>query len=333
MVGAAILTAGFLSACGEGGGSDAAATGGSGGSSNSSGGTTTDGSGAAPGTGGSPSSGGTSSGGSSATGGSPSSGGEGGAGPTSGCEGPVGTTGQQELSLDVDGLTRTYVLSVPQGYDGSTAMPLVFAWHGLGGDGALARLYFGVEQEADGGAIFAYPDGLPIESQGGEPGWDLSADGIDVAFFDQLLAELSAAYCVDGARVFSIGHSYGGYMTNRLGCSRADVLRGVGPVAGGPPFGGGQSPCTGSMAAFMTHGTFDETVEVDQGIAARDGYLERAGCTMTSAAVEPSPCVAYEGCAADTPVVWCEHDTPAENAHGWPDFVATGLWDFLTTLP
>jgi len=255
--------------------------------------------------------------------------GSGGSAQTSGCAGPLGDTGVQNLTLDVGGTARSYVLSVPESVSADTPITLVFAWHGLGGSGTLARLYFGVEEEADGAAIFVYPDGLPVESQGGEPGWDLAADGIDVAFFDALLADLSGRYCIDDDRIFSTGHSFGGYMTNRLGCSRADVLRGVAPVAGGPAFGG---TCGGEIAALLVHGTNDPTVEITQGMDARDAYLAASGCSMTSAPTPPAPCAAYDGCSSASPVVWCEHDTEEGDAHGWPDFAATAIWGFLSSL-
>lgn len=321
IVGAAVVAVVALAACGQGSSGDA----GSGGTS---------GTGAAASSGGSSSGGGTTSGGATAAGGATDTGGEGGAtssGGTapSGCEGPAGSSGVQELSIDVDGQTRTFVLSVPDGYDGASALPLVFAWHGAGGSGSLARLYFGVEQAAAGAAIFVYPDGLPDDED--ETGWDLADDGIDVAFFDHLLEEVSADYCVDANRVFSIGHSFGGYMTNRLGCSRGGVLRGVGPVAGGPHFGGGD--CDEPIAAFMVHGTFDEVVLLEQGELAREDYLGRSQCGETSMPVDPAPCVQYDACASEHPIVWCEHDTAAQDAHGWPDFVAAGMWDFLSSLP
>lgn len=322
-------------ACGQNGSgnSDAASGGASGtGAAASSGG--------ADGSGGALASGGTSptGGGTTGSGGASETGGEGGDGPSGGtsavgCAGPAGATGVQELSVEVAELTRTFVLSVPESYAAGTPLPLVFAWHGLGGSGSLARLYFGVEQAAAGAAIFVYPDGLPVESSDDQPGWDLADDGIDVAFFDRLLEEVSTQYCVDSERIFSIGHSFGGYMTNRLGCSRAEVLRGVGPVAGGPHFGGSPEQCDSPLAAFITHGTLDETVLLEQGQQARDDYLERSGCEATSTPVSPEPCVLYDGCADGDPVVWCEHDTPAADAHGWPDFVAEGLWDFLSSLP
>jgi poly(3-hydroxybutyrate) depolymerase len=238
--------------------------------------------------------------------------------------------GEQNRTIQVGGVERTFVLSIPEGYDSAQPYPLVFAWHGLGGSGDLARLYFGVEDEADGAAIFVYPDGLPNEDD--QAAWDLAPDGGDVTFFDALLASLTAEYCVDAARVFSTGHSYGGYMTNRLGCSRGDVLRAVAPVAGGQPFGGGSSAeCVGEVAAFLVHGTYDPTVEIEQGQAALSNYTSANGCLETSVPVT-SECVSYDGCSGDLAVTWCEHDTPEEDAHNWPDFAAEGIWGFFSAF-
>lgn len=300
----------------------------------SAGGTSSATGGTASGSGGDSSSGGAASGtgatstGAASTGGSQS--GSGGSAQTSGC-GQSSPTGEQDRTVQIAGAERSYLLSVPDDYDSSTAYPLIFAWHGLGGNGPLARQYFGLQGQASDAAILVYPTALP--NQEGNNAWDLSPSGVDVELFDTLLASLSAEYCVDTGRVFSTGHSYGGYMTNRLGCSRGDVLRAVAPVAGGPPFGGGgNTPCVGEVAAFLVHGTFDETVDVEQGIAARDRYVTANGCATTSQAVTPAPCAAFDGCQAGLPVTWCEHDTTGTQAHGWPSFTAAGIWSFFTGL-
>ncbi len=312
-------------------GGQAANTGGAstGGANGSSGGASSGGTNAGGSATGGTASGGASTGtGASASGGT--DGGTGGTQSTSGC-GMTAPGGVQNRTIQVADAERTYVLSIPENYDSAEPYPLVFAWHGLGGDGELARLYFRIENEADGAAIFVYPDGLPNED--GQAAWDLAPDGGDVALFDALLASLSAEYCVDAARVFATGHSYGGYMTNRLGCSRGDVLRAVAPVAGGPPFGGGSSSeCAGEVAAFLVHGTYDPTVEIEQGQTALARYTSANGCLESSVAVTPAPCVAFDGCTGDLAVTWCEHDTPEEDAHNWPDFAGEGIWGFLASF-
>jgi poly(3-hydroxybutyrate) depolymerase len=232
------------------------------------------------------------------------------------------------VELDVDGTARTYELSIPAEYDPATPYPVVFAFHGRGGDGALAALYFGVEAQAAGAAIFVYPDGLPLANMGNQTGWDLTANGVDVAFFDALRAELDAQLCLDPERLFATGHSFGGYFSNTLGCARGDVLRAIAPVAGGGPF----FTCNTPVAAWIAHGNLDETVPVSEGEGSRDTWLGYDGCGATSQPTSPAPCVAYDGCSAGTPVVWCAHDEPDMGGHAWPSFAAEGIWGFFAGL-
>jgi polyhydroxybutyrate depolymerase len=260
-----------------------------------------------------------------ASGGKASSGGSsGGAEPSSGCGKTDSETGVfPDETIEVAGESRSYVLSVPAEYDAAQPYPLVFAWHGLGGNGAQSRQYFRIESASKGGGIFVYPDGLPNDE--GKNGWDLSPDGIDVALFDALIEKVSAAYCVDSKRIFSTGHSFGGFFTERLGCSRGNVLRGIAPVAGGPPFGG-MTNCATPVAAWIAHGSNDMTVDFETGESGRDLWLEANGCGDTSMATSPEPCVAYEGC--EQPVHWCVH----EQDHNWPMFAGAGIWSFFASL-
>jgi hypothetical protein len=52
--------------------------------------------------------------------------------------------------------------------------------------GGIPGGYFGIESASAGGAIFVYPDGLPVGDGG--TGWDLASSGIDMALFDALVA-------------------------------------------------------------------------------------------------------------------------------------------------
>lgn len=248
-------------------------------------------------------------------------------GPAPGCGKSGAATGTQNLTLPIAGAERSYVLSVPASYDANKALPLIFAWHGLDGSGTMAQRYFGIERAANNQAILVYPTGLP--NADGQAAWTLTQDGVDVQFFDTLLADISSNYCVDLARVFSTGHSYGAMMTNALGCFRSDVLRGVAPVAGMPPFG--RTTCAGAVAAWIAHGDNDSVVDFTSGgIASRDFWLKLNGCATESepVAVEPSPCVAYQDCSAGHPVHWCVH----QNDHNWPSFAASGIWGFFDSL-
>ncbi len=223
-------------------------------------------------------------------------------------------------TLDVDGVSRRFVLHIPDAYDPHQSYPLIFAWHGLGGDGELAQWYFGIEELAGDDAIIAYPDALPLEAYSGETGWELDPAGYDFRFFDALYDHLQAHLCIQEDRVFSTGHSFGGFMSHSLGCYRGGRFNAIAPVAGGPPYYG---PCTHAVAAWITHGTEDDTVLLVQGEQSRDTWLLQNECEPSTAPTQPEPCVAYDGCSRD--VHWCQHD----GGHEWPDLAAAGIWEFF----
>ncbi len=252
--------------------------------------------------------------------------------PTTGAQGACGGvpefTGVSNRAIDVNGVQRNYIVSVPAGYDSSQPYPLVFAWHGRGGDGALARLYFKIEEASQGAAVFVYPDGLPLADMQNQTGWDLLPGSEDFAFFDAMVAEVAAALCIDSTRVFSTGHSFGGYMSNQLACHRSEVIRAIAPVASGGPFGS----CGGPVAAWIAHGTLDAVVPFAQGEESLDHWLSANACDASASPVEPAPCVEYDGCTAGMPVVWCAHNEPAFDGHGWPNWVAEAAWKFFANF-
>jgi len=218
---------------------------------------------------------------------------------------PTGVLGNQTIT--VGDLARSYVLSVPKSYDPSTPLALVFGWHGSGASGNQARQSFAIEPAAAGGAIFVYPSSAGL-------GWDWSPSGIDVALFDALAGFLTANYCVDRKRIFSTGMSNGAYFTNVLACYRGDVLRAIAPVAGGPPSPAG---CIGHVGAWVAHASNDDTVDFTTGgLATRDLWLGRNGCSSTLAPLATSPdgCVEYQGCQPEQPVVFCVYS----EGHTWP---------------
>jgi dienelactone hydrolase len=241
------------------------------------------------------------------------------AGRSRGCGQPQTGAGIYVMqTVDVAGTARAYALYVPRSYDPARAYPLVFRWHGSGGNALSGGLE--IESASQEDALIASPTG-----QRGT--WDLTPTGSDVQLFDVLLADLEGRYCVDRARVFSYGFSMGAALTNLLGCVRGDVLRAVAPVAGDVPR---LRACRGRVAAFVTHGQQDDAVPLARGRRERDAYLARAGCdTAHFDPVSPAPCVRYRGCRPDTPVVWCELPSP-HNPLG--AFTGPGAWDFFRSL-
>jgi poly(3-hydroxybutyrate) depolymerase len=251
-------------------------------------------------------------------------------GPATGCGVDPGFAGAVATEIDVDGTMRRFLIVLPDGFDPSTPYPLVFMLHGRGGDGELLRMYAGVEEAASGGAIFVYPDGLPIASMANQTGWELTANGRDVAFIDAIYAQLVDNLCIDESRVYASGHSYGGFFTNTLGCVRGERFRAIAPVAGGGP---GQEVCEGQVASWVAHGTDDMVVPTVLGEMSAAAWAGYNGCSERSAPTAPDPCVAYSGCDEGYEVTWCLHSEEGFGigTHTWPSFAGAAIWDFFTT--
>jgi poly(3-hydroxybutyrate) depolymerase len=279
-----------------------------------------------PGAGGASSGGAGANGGAATAGGAGTSGGTGGAGGmSSGCgssntTSPCGTKGTM-CSLDVSGTTRQYYVQLPKNYSASTPYRLIFQFHPWGGTADQALTMYGLNSGLPD-SIFVTPQGLDAGSNG--PGW-ANTDGEDIAFTQAMLADVQGKYCVDDARIFSVGFSYGGMMSFALGCEMSDTFRAIAPMSGALY---SDPSCKGSgphVAMWGSHGTSDTVVPIDNGRAARDKILQQNHCGTTTTPVDPSPCVKYDGCDPGYDVTWCEWDGP----HGIPSFGSSAITAFL----
>ncbi len=243
-------------------------------------------------------------------------------GPTGGTDG-CGEAAPEAgtFMIDVAGETREYILAYSGDYDASTPVPLIFAFHGLGDSATNFR---NLRFEDVSGGITVYLNGTPQESLANARGWVLDVAGKDVDLFDAVLAEISASMCVDRARVFSTGFSYGGFFTNVLGCARGDLIRAVAPVSGG----GNASGCVGQAAVVAIHGTSDTVVPSTVGRGGFTRWLFRNGCSGES---EPDGerCRRNLNCDDGYPAMWCEHD----GDHVYPPWVRGEIWRFFEALP
>ncbi len=255
------------------------------------------------------------------------SGGAGGSGGSTGC-GKMGKTGAFQQTMTAAGLERGYYLSVPTTYDASVPNRLVFGYHGSNYTGIMMRQYLDLERAPlVAGTVFVYPDGLPLENQPDHIAWELAADSRDMIYFDELLAKLESEYCIDPDRIFVNGQSYGGLMTNALGCFKGDVIRAIAVVAGSGPRG---SSCQGQVAAWLTHGMDDDSVDFSSGEASRDHWVEANHCTMTTLPGTPVQCLNYQGCDPGYPVIWCPHVN--DGGHQHPSFGRAAVREFLASF-
>lgn len=226
-------------------------------------------------------------------------------------------------SVDVAGTKRTFVLYVPKGYDPSRAYPIVTVLHGIGATGAQMAQFIQMQLYSGGNAIVAFPDALNGR-------WDTRGD-VDLAFYDALTKSVQDTLCVNQQRAFVLGFSFGAYMANHLGCKRSSVIRAIIPADGG--FGDAPAAC-GKVTALVYHRREDDNEVIANGIAARDKWLGINGCAKTSQPVndfgfQGLGCVAYDGCPAATPVLWCEDTATSPYKHDLREPYRVPMWNWF----
>lgn len=246
--------------------------------------------------------------------------------PSKGCGSAAPATGAQHI--DVGGTMRDYIVRLPDGYDPNTPHRIIFAFHGMQGSADQVDTggppnagldptgpYYGIKDLSQ--------DTIFVAGQALSGGWTNTNDR-DIDYVKALVSELEGKLCIDQSRVFATGFSYGAIMTITVACNMADVFRAVAPMSGSL-----QNGCPASdhsIAYWASHGTMDTTIDISKGEAARDEFVKRNKCSMTTQATTPDGCTAYQGCAAGYPVNWC----PFDGIHQPPPFSGPAIWAFLS---
>jgi poly(3-hydroxybutyrate) depolymerase len=259
---------------------------------------------------------------------------------TAGC-GKAPTIQNGNQTIQSNGKSRSFILSIPDNYDNTHPYRLVFGFHWLGGtssavagggsDGAVYA-HYGLKQLSNNSTIFVAPQGL-------NNGWGNSG-GEDVTFTDDMIKRVGDALCVDTTQVFSLGFSYGGSMSIALACARPTVFRAVAAIAA-PGEISGCSGGTQPVAYMGIHGLSDN---IANGRALRDRWVRNNGCTPQNA---PEPAqgsashtlTVYSGCRTGYPVVWAPFDGghqqgPVDGCGGCESgarsWVKGEVWKFFT---
>jgi len=231
-------------------------------------------------------------------------------------------------TLSVSGTNRTYLLFLPTDYSNTKEYPVVFAFHGGGGNGAAARTDFKLEAAANNAAILVYPDG----------GWNYGT-GTDVAFFDAILKDMKSKYCLNTKRVFVTGFSLGGIFVNGLGCLRGGTtVRAIIPVAGSGPnpnmapaqadIGCPAGTPPSDVPTMVIHGTADANAVYKYGQWEAEFWRTWNGATTTTttSAAPYSGCVDYQG--GRVPVRFCTHS----GGHMVPTWAGQYIWAFAQSI-
>jgi polyhydroxybutyrate depolymerase len=225
------------------------------------------------------------------------------------------------IDLQVGGKSRYALVHIPAHWNGTTPVPLVLSFHGLGASAAnqMTTDAFSAHSDKDN-FIVAYPQaGGSLGDLGAA--WDLKGDS-EITFVNTLLAAIEQRACVDRSRIYATGLSYGGAMTDLLACDLAGTFARVAPVSAYLP----ARKCVPARPVPMMsfHGVEDHLLPYAGGGKSKQlpfeewgaDWARRNGCTGKPTVTQYKPTVeqlAYQGCRAPVILYRVHH-----NGHTWP---------------
>ena len=251
--------------------------------------------------------------------------------------------------IDVDGLTRDYIVVTPPDVAAHDPLPLLFALHGRTGTMYDPELVGGFDAIAtDPGAVMVYPQGYGGSWNAGtccEPATTKAID--DVAFISALIDRMEADYPVDPNRVFVVGGSNGGEMAERVACDLSGRVAAIADVIGTLLV-----DCQPSepVSVIAIHGTADVYIPIDGGLTV-DPSCQDAPCPAFADVMDRWR--QLDGCSGDPTVTADTHTsettwtdcnggtavtfiTAKGKGHDWytsdPDDRAV-TWDFFMDHP
>src|SRR5579871_1102587 len=144
-----------------------------------------------------------------------------------------------DKTITVDGRERQYAIHLPPSFNTSKNFPVIFAFHGGGGEYKKVIRYYNLNGLADeNGYIVVYPNAI-------NKAWSMSGVSSrikkidnsvdDVKFISELLDNLIANYKADSKHVFCTGISCGGIFSLFLAWQLSDRITAIAPVCASIP--------------------------------------------------------------------------------------------------
>ena len=216
------------------------------------------------------------------------------------------------LEQDVEGETveRSYLLHLPSDYDGTGATPLLFAFHGSGGEGQgfVAKFTPPVENRE---FIGVYPNGIANSWNIGRE--ESKAD--DVAFVTSILSGLEGVPGIDTSKPVGLGSSNGAALVHKI-AMESDLFVAIVPQVSQLLVDSAPEASAAPVSVMQFNGTEDDSCPYDGGIGVL-GYDFRPaeesaavwaahnGCdeTPVETAVDPHVKMEWPNCDAGRRVV------------------------------
>jgi polyhydroxybutyrate depolymerase len=189
----------------------------------------------------------------------------------------------KRVEITAAGVKRRFRLFVPDFRPRIDRLPLVFVFHGLGGNGTQVAAATKFEDLAkDQKFMVCCPDAIDGK-------WAIarSADTRkDIEFIRQIVSRIHKAFPLNRYRIYATGMSMGAYFCHHLANAKSKWVAAIAPHSGGL----GTLAATGITAkrkypVLLIHGEQDRIVSADHSRTAKAAY-EKAGHTVRLRVVE-----------------------------------------------
>ena len=195
------------------------------------------------------------------------------------CLSPSLPVSQEQTTILVEGVERTFRLSVPSS-DAGTGLALVIAFHG----GTDSQEDFAQQEQFDQLGeqekfIMAYAI-ADQERTAAEGEWYLNTAATsmdDNNFSEAIVEELSAVYCVDQSRLYAIGYSLGAMFTYEIACQLNHRFSAVASFAGTMPVSPESCDLDSGIGIMHIHGKLDYIIYYHTDWEWKEGEHEGVG--------------------------------------------------------
>jgi poly(hydroxyalkanoate) depolymerase family esterase len=221
----------------------------------------------------------------------------------------------QTQSMQVAGVTRTYIVHAPTGISNP---PFMFNIHGFNMSASSEESYTQMDKIADRDKfIVVYPNALPNSSN--QQSWDMSGAN-DFTFLMAIIDTIDKKYKIDRNRIYSCGFSQGGFMSFQLACRYSDIFAAIAPTSG---LLNGTCTLKRPLSMRLTFGTNDVATPASfmQSVTT---WLNLCNCPKTPVVTRPYPStnpnsvvtrLVYGPCDQGTEVI---ADSIRTGQHEWP---------------
>ena len=262
------------------------------------------------------------------------------------------TTGLFTRTLSHNGITREYILYVPDSRDETSEVPLMLNFHGFGQTADQYLKFADMRSLADTeNFILVYPQGTLLD---GDPHWNAGlksdtnkSNADDFGFVEALINEISSNYKIDPARVYSCGYSNGAFFTYALACYHSDKIAAIGSVAGtmmeetynncNPSHPTAMINIHGTSDAYVPYGGWNEGLKsIDDVLAYWTGFNNTSATPTVNRINDGATTIERYSYTDGDDNISVEHYKVIDGGHVWFDISYDGsdtsalVWNFVS---